>query len=287
MKILIIPARSGSKRIKNKNIKEFNGKPIISHTIELIQSFNFFDKIFISTNSEKIKKIIKNYDVSIIDRPTKLASDYSTTYDVMKHAIKNIDISNYKFLCCIYPTSVFIKKQYLTYAYSKILKSKFDYIFSVKKTDFSVDKSFNIIKNKINLFNTNLLNNLRTQDMHTYYVDAAQFYLGTKNAWLNKKNIYNSNSLIFKVTDWKIIDIDNLNDWKLAEAIMNINNYKNNKNDLGLISKIENIRSKNNINWMDILRIAMKHSPKETKKILKNINEKDSKISNIIKKLSK
>ncbi len=287
MKILIIPARSGSKRIKNKNIRKFNGKPIILHTIDLILSFKFFDKIFVSTDSIKIKKILKDYKVEIISRPKKLANDYSSTYDVMQHAISHINYIKYKFLYCIYPTSIFIKKEYLTYSYLKINKSKIDYIFSAKKTNSPIEKNFTVNRNKVYLFNNKVLNNLRTQDMTISYVDAAQFYLGTKEAWSNKKNIYNSNSIIFKVTDWKIIDIDDINDWKLAELIMKKNNNLDQKKDLGLINKIESIRSTNNINWMDILRIAIKHSPDETKKILKNINDKDNKISKIVKKLSK
>ena len=72
----------------------------------------------------------------------------------------------------------------------------------------------------------------------------------------------------------------------MAELLMQTNKKKSVKKDLSLIDKVQGIRSKNNTNWMDILRIALKYSPEETKKILKNINEKDQNISKIIKKLS-
>lgn len=288
MKIIVIPARAGSKRIINKNIKHFNGKPIVLFTIDLLLSFNFFDKIFVSTNCMEVKKLLKNYNsrVIIINRPDKFSTDYSTTYDVMKHAINKIGSLNFKYIYCCYPTSVFLQKIYFTKSYLMSKKIKFDYIFSAKKNEFPIEKMFAVKNKKIKIWNQQILNNARSQDMTKSYVDAAQFYLGSKEAWLDKKIIYNSDSLIYKVKDWKIIDIDNRQDWKMAELLMKKNKKNSIKKDLSLIDKVQGIRSKNNTNWMDILRIALKYSPEETKKILKNINEKDQNISKLLKSLS-
>ena len=87
MNVAIIPARSGSKRIKNKNIKLFFGKPIITYVIKLLIKSKIFDKIIVSTDSNKIAKICAKSGAKILFRPKSLAGDYISTKDVVKHAI--------------------------------------------------------------------------------------------------------------------------------------------------------------------------------------------------------
>ena len=92
MKIAIIPARGGSKRIKNKNIKEFHGKPIIAWSIETALKSKCFDKIIVSTDSEKIKKIAEKYGAEIpFLRPKNLSDDYTPTAPVISHSIKYLE----------------------------------------------------------------------------------------------------------------------------------------------------------------------------------------------------
>ena len=287
MNIVIIPARSGSKRIKNKNLKFFIDAPILEYTIKNLKSFDFFDQIYVSTNSKKIKKLAIKLKVKVIDRPQMLANDHATTYDVMSHALKKIQNSKLKYLFCIYPTSVFIEKRHILDSLKIMNKKKYDYIISTKKINYYPDKLFSVKKNKIQDVGKLLKNLAKTQDMEEKFVDAAQFYLGKTLSWSEKKNIFLSKSYPINITDCNSVDIDDIQDWKLAEIIIMNSNKFNIKEDLKLIDKIEKIRSNNNINWMDILRIAMKHSPKETKLILQNINEKDKNISKLLNSLSK
>lgn len=286
MKIVVIPARSGSKRIKNKNLRSFLNKPILLYTLDKLESLKFFDKIYVSTNSSRIKNIISSKNIQVIDRPNNLADDYSTTYDVMHHSIKKIDNNIIDYYFCVYPTSVFIEKNILNKAIKIFKSSNYDYVFTVKKTNYSSEKIFNLKKNKIINYSNSLIKNKRSQDMKFTYIDAAQLYLGSKNSWINKRNIYTSKTFPLDISNKRSIDIDDINDWKLAEYTMRKNYPNRNKKDVKLIDEIEKIRTKNNINWMDILRIAMKYSPKETKSVLKNINEKDQNISKLLKSLS-
>ena len=292
MKIVIIPARSGSKRIKNKNIKNFLGEPIIITTIKKIISMNFFDKIYVSTNSKRISKIVKkNTSANILIRSQKLSNDYASTYDVMRDAILKLKEKklNFKNICCIYPTSLFFEKKDMIRAFEKVSYNHYEYSFSVTKTTKPIQKLFNIKYNKPILISQE--NDFkRTQDFTSNYFDAGQFYWGKNINWIEKKSIFTSITYCIKIPNWKIIDIDDIHDWNKAEFLtkyMKKNMNTNIGNELKTIDNIEKVRSANNVNWMDILRIAMKASPVETKKIIKNINSKDKKISNLLNDLSK
>ena len=119
MNIAIIPARAGSKRIKNKNIKLFCGKPIIYYSIIAAKKSNIFNKIIVSTDSLKIKKISEKYgaDVPFI-RPKNLSDDFTSTMDVVKHSIKEMSYNPKNLnICCIYPTAPLIKQDDLIKSY--------------------------------------------------------------------------------------------------------------------------------------------------------------------------
>ena len=94
MTICIIPARSGSKRIKNKNIKRFGGKPIISYAIRLAITSGLFKRIVVSTDSNRIAKIAKKYGAEVpFLRSKKLADDFTTLPEVLIDCIKKISSS--------------------------------------------------------------------------------------------------------------------------------------------------------------------------------------------------
>ena len=126
MNIAIIPARSKSKRIKNKNIKLFFGKPIIFYSIDLALKSKIFDKVIVSTDSKKIKKIAEKYGAEVpFIRPKNLSNDFVGTPTVVKHAVnwckkKGLSIKN---ICCIYPTTPLLEKKYLIEGLKKIRRS--------------------------------------------------------------------------------------------------------------------------------------------------------------------
>ena len=123
--IAVIPARGGSKRIKNKNIKNFCGKPIIAYSIQAAKKSKLFSRIIVSTDSNRIAKIAKKYGAEVpFTRPKKLSDDYTGTVEVMAHAVNLIKKSDPNILgaCCIYPTAPFIQANDLLAAW-KIFKS--------------------------------------------------------------------------------------------------------------------------------------------------------------------
>ena len=106
MNVAIIPARDGSKRIKNKNIKPFFGKPIISYAINVAKESKIFDRIIVSTNSNEIKDIALQFGAEVPSlRPDNLSDDFTTTLDVISYEVKNLNLKSDDIVCCIYPTT--------------------------------------------------------------------------------------------------------------------------------------------------------------------------------------
>ncbi len=231
MNIAIIPARIGSKRIKNKNIKIFFGKPIITHVIKLLIKSKIFDKIIVSTDSNKIAKICKKSGAEILfKRPKSLAGDYTSTKDVVKHAIEWLtkNLKKPSRVCCVYPTAVLLTIEDLKKSFIKFKSNKYDYLFSATKYSHPIQRCFYIDQDKIMMNNKKNFNK-RTQDLKDYYYDVGQFYWGKTSAWLNKKIIFDRNSTIQIIPKHRAQDIDDLQDWKFVEKLFLINKRLNNK----------------------------------------------------------
>ncbi len=111
MNVAIIPARGGSKRIPGKNIKEFAGKPIIAYSIRAARECGLFDRIIVSTDSERIAEVAKSAGAEVpFVRPPELSDDHTPTAPVLKHAVDCLqeDGGQVDYFCCIYPTAPFI-----------------------------------------------------------------------------------------------------------------------------------------------------------------------------------
>lgn len=226
--ICVIPARKGSKRIKNKNLKNFHGKPIITHVIKKLKKFRIFEKIYVSTDSNIIERTVKKNKVDVIRRNKKLSNDYTGTQEVLKDAIEKIEKKNldFDYVCCIYPTSVFVEVSYLKLALKKIKKDNLNFVFSAKKYEHPVFRSFYKSSSKLILptFKQNKNGKRRTQDFKEVFYDAAQFYLGNKNSWKTKKNIIYGNVDFIEIPKFGSTDIDDKKDWDNAKILWKILN---------------------------------------------------------------
>jgi len=220
MNIAIIPARKNSKRIKNKNIKIFNKKPIIYWSIKAAIKSKLFKDIFVTTDSKKIAQLsIKFGAKALYPRPSKLSNDRAKIIDVIKFEIKNLENKKIKFnnICCIFPTSPLLKKKYLSKGLAILKKKNFKgFVFTANQLPKSYLRSFFFQKKKLNLIRPNFKNR-RTQDLPKTYIDAGQFYWGTKKTWKKEKSVFIKSSSVLVLPYSKSVDIDNLTDWKKAE----------------------------------------------------------------------
>jgi len=176
MTICIIPARSGSKRIKNKNIQKIDNVPLIGITIKIAKKSGLFKRIIVSTDCPKIASIAKKYGAEVpFLRDKKLSNDYASTFSVLKDVIKKLKIID-EYFFCIYPTAIMLKKKYLVEAYLKIKKKNFDGLIAVKKFDSNPHRGFKVKKNKLININTKFYR-ARSQDLPKLYHDTGTFYI--------------------------------------------------------------------------------------------------------------
>lgn len=219
--ICIIPARSGSVRIKNKNIKSFYGIPIIVRTIKILKSFKLFDKIIVSTDSSKIEKIVLRNKIEVLKRNKALADAKTSTIAVIKNVLTNLrSIKNNDYVFCIYPTSIFVKKKYLILAIN-MLSKKTSFVFTAKKYDHPIYRAFFLKNKKLNVVFKNKVD-VNTQKLKETFFDAAQFYLGKKNNWLKEKEIFSKRSKFLIYSKFSSQDIDDMDDWNVALKIWKI-----------------------------------------------------------------
>jgi pseudaminic acid cytidylyltransferase len=221
MKIAVIPARGGSKRIPRKNIKFFGGKPMIAYAITAARNSGLFDHVLVSTDDTEIESIAKEYGAETpFVRPTELANDFTPTVPVIAHAINACEDLGWQlnFVCCIYPGVPFLEAADLQGAYEKIASSKADYCFPVtefpsaiqRALKMSMDGSMHPLYPEFEL--------TRTQDLEHAYYDAGQFYWGRKAAWLNNPKVHSS-GIGHVIPNWRVVDIDTPEDWIRAERL--------------------------------------------------------------------
>lgn len=218
--IVILPARQKSKRIRNKNIIDFYGQPLILRTIKNLIDTKIFSKIFVSTDSEQIAKISKkNGAEALYPRPENLSNDKAVLLDVMAYELKKLKKSNLKFtnVFCILPTAIFINKQDIIRAKKKLSKN-INYIITGIEENKSTLRNFYFYKEKMKMTAPKFIN-FRTQDLPNTYRDAGQLYLAHKNTWIKKKEIFSSKSKMILLDSKKYIDIDNYSDLKKAKKI--------------------------------------------------------------------
>ena len=214
MKILaVIPARAGSRGIKNKNITKLNKKSLIEYTFLAATKSNLKD-IFLITDCIKTKKISKKYKINHeYNRPKNLSGDYARIVDVVSFETKKLEKKiDFKNVCCIFPTAIFLDSASLWEGFKKLSRAT-NYVFSAIADEKSVLKNFFFYKSKLFFVQPNFKNYF-TQNLPITYKDAGQFYWGSKKNWLNKKNIFSNKSKIILLKSKKIIDLDTISDWK-------------------------------------------------------------------------
>jgi pseudaminic acid cytidylyltransferase len=225
MNICVIPARGGSKRIPGKNIKEFNGKPIIAYSIEAALKSNCFERVIVSTDDNEIAKVAKKYGAQVpFSRPIELSGDYTGTAPVIKHAIEWLENDNNSIenVCCLYATAPFIQSKVISKAHQQLKDLKADYCFSVTSFAFPIQRSIKIVKeSKVKMFYPEHCNT-RSQDLEEAYHDAGQFYWGKAQAFKDELTIFSEVATPYILPRYIVQDIDTLEDWVRAEAMYKV-----------------------------------------------------------------
>ncbi len=223
MRLAVIPARGGSKRIPRKNIKLFHGKPMIAWSIEAALQSGCFDRVIVSTDDEEIAEVALRWGADVpFFRPAELSDDFTGSAGGSRHAgdwaLQNE--SSFEYACCIYATAPFINPEDLARGLSRIEQGDCSYAFSVTSYAFPIQRAVRITDSgRVAMFNPELFNT-RSQDLEEAWHDAGQFYWGTVRAWLDEKLIFGQDSAPVILPRHRVQDIDTPEDWVRAEWLL-------------------------------------------------------------------
>lgn len=218
--LAIITARGGSKRIPRKNIKDFLGKPIMAYSIEAAINSKLFDEVMVSTDDQEIAEIAKKCGAKVpFMRSDKNSDDHSTTADVIEEVLLEYKKRGEDFdkTCCLYPTAPFVSSERLNEAMKLLGDTDADSVLPVTLFSYPILRSLKIEDGGLLKMNWPENMNVRSQDLAPAYHDSGQFYCLDVEKFLTQKRIFTDNTRCIVVPETEVQDIDNEEDWQLAE----------------------------------------------------------------------
>ena len=230
MRLAVIPARGGSKRIPRKNIKLFCGKPMIAWSIEAALDSGCFDRVLVSTDDREIADVAHAYGAEVpFLRPPVLSDDHTGTIPVIAHATQwqKDHGTPATLICCIYATAPFIQVEDLQRGLALLQNSEADYAFSVTSYPYPIQRALRITSGyRIEMFQPDQYNK-RSQDLEEAWHDAGQFYWGQATAWLAQKPIFTTQAIPVRLPRDRVQDIDTPEDWDRAVLMFKVINNIN------------------------------------------------------------
>ena len=226
MKIAIIPARGGSKRIPGKNSKIFCGKPMITWAIGHALESNMFAKVIVSTEDESIAQLALSTGAEVpFMRPLNLADDFTPTVPVIAHALGFCDAIGWdiEYACCIYPCAPFLQPADLVDAFALMQEKDAHFVYPVTEYAHPAHRAMRRLPTgQMQLFQPEH-ELTRTQDLAKSYHDTGQFYWGKAIAWKAQMKMHTA-GVGMVVPSWRVVDIDSEEDWTRAELLYEVVN---------------------------------------------------------------
>ena len=223
--IAIIPARGGSKRVPNKNTRDFFGKPMIAWTIERALQSDLFSQVFVTTDAAHISEIAISSGAEIIHRGLELSDDFTGTVPVIADALSKIGINNSTkpvTVLCIYPVTPLVQYSRIGRAINLLSEVPCDYVLPVMPSPQPIDRGFYLEKDRT-LTNVNFsAAEQRTQDSGQSYFDAGQFYVANSDTWLQHRPVLSPRSVAIVLNKHEVIDVDDESDWQLVQQLYSI-----------------------------------------------------------------
>ncbi|CAI8843881.1 Pseudaminic acid cytidylyltransferase [Pseudomonas chlororaphis] len=221
--IAIIPARGGSKRIARKNLKPFDGVPMIARSIATALRSGLFDQVLVSTDDPEIAELARASGATVpFMRPAELADDFTGTGPVIVHALNALREHGeaFDYTCCIYATAPLLQLRYLRQGLAALEDHpEKSFAFSVCSFAFPVQRALTLDEQGALTSLYPEFRNTRSQDLPPAYQDAGQFYWGRSEAWLRGDLVFSPLSLPVILPRHLVQDIDTEEDWLRAEYL--------------------------------------------------------------------
>jgi pseudaminic acid cytidylyltransferase len=224
VRLAVIPARGGSKRIPRKNVREFCGRPIIAWAIGAAERSGKFDRIVVSTDDEEIAAVAREWGAETpFVRPSELSDDRTPTVPVVAHAIRSCRDAgwNADYVCCVYPCAPFLMPSDLSAALRLVEQGGAEFAYPVTEYAHPTQRAMRRLASGKMQFLDEKHELTRTQDLEKTFHDAGQFYWGKASAWLQQKRMH-VDGVGMPVPNWRVVDIDTEEDWKRAEQVFKL-----------------------------------------------------------------
>ena len=219
--IAVIPARGGSKRIAKKNIRLFHGKPIIAYAIEECFKSELFSRVIVSTDDVDIAQVVEKFGAEVFfRRDEEISSDSAPVISVVKELIHLRGLeSESDSICCVFPCTPLLTYESLSSSFEILQNNEVDFVFPVFNPGLPISRSLFINNDGyIEMLNKDFRNtatNLMTESLF----DAGQYYWAKTKTWLESESILGSINMPYLITRLSAVDIDNEEDWRLAEIL--------------------------------------------------------------------
>ncbi|MGE5468982.1 MAG: pseudaminic acid cytidylyltransferase [Ignavibacteria bacterium] len=223
MRIAIIPARGGSKRIPRKNIKPFAGLPMIAHPLRAAREARLFDHVLVSSDDDEILAVGAQYGGEPLRRPPELADDHVGTIPVMRHAVQWAEAQGWELdgVCCLYATAAFVRSADIRRGWETLRDQDMDFAFAVATFPSPVFRGLLRAGNGVRMiFPEHYLT--RSQDLPEAVHDAAQFCWGTPEAWKEQERVFTERAAPVVIPRYRVQDIDTDEDWQRAEVLWQV-----------------------------------------------------------------
>lgn len=220
MRLAVIPARGGSKRIPRKNIRSFCGRPLISWSIEAAITSACFDHVIVSTDDEEVVEVACAAGAEVpFARPAALSDDHTTTRAVIQHAIRWYEEHGAPpgEVCCIYATAPFVRAADIRRGLAMLAAVDCDYVLSVTSFASPIQRALKLdATGRIDMLHPEHFRS-RSQDLEEAYHDAGQFYWGRAASWLTDGPPFGPRARAVVLPRHRVQDIDTFEDWQRAE----------------------------------------------------------------------
>ena len=217
--IALIPARGGSKRIPKKNIKLFNGEPLVNHSIKYAKNCNLIDEIYVSTDDEEISLISSKAGASVIKRPINISGDNATTESAIKHTLKSLS-KKPDIIVLLQPTSPYRPKDSLKEALNKFIDNDYDSLLSITPTHrfiWSIDKKNNL-KASYDFLKRPRRQDLKTSEIN--FIENGSLYIFKYESFLLSENRLGGKIGYVEFDEEFSHEIDTYYDFKFLEGLV-------------------------------------------------------------------
>jgi len=214
MRLALIPARGGSKRIPGKNIRPFCGKPILAYSIQTAQASGLFDRILVSTDSDDIAEVARQYGAEVpFLRSAHNADDHADLLSVIREVVEQLQTEgeSYAEVCCLLPTAPLVTAACLQQAHGLFQREGYDCVFPMVRFGYPIQRSGGVSMLQPEFYSS------RSQDLPPAFHDAGQFYWLRPAPCLAAGRLFTEHAGGVEISELAAQDIDNETDWALCE----------------------------------------------------------------------